>query len=248
MRVDVSMLGGFVVVVDGRAVDPERWGGERGRALVKLLALSRGHRLHREQVIDALWPELSLRAAAPRLHKATHMARRALGDQTAVATSEGTLALWPSAEVIVDVERFESLAMDVRTMSGDVAVAEALEVYRGDLLPDDLYEPWTDVARQRLRERHRELLRVAERWDALLAIDATDETAHLALAQLAVDAGDRVARCAGWTSWTGCSTRSSACRRATPPSVSGMSPRRCRSRCRCSIADRQGLGAGCRHR
>ena len=101
------------------------------------------------------------------------------------------MALWPSAEVVVDVERFESLAIDARTASGEVALAEALEVYRGDLLPDDLYEPWTDAPRQRLRERHRELLRVAGRWDALLAIDAADETAHLALAQLAVDAGDR---------------------------------------------------------
>ena len=49
------------------------------RALVKLLALRPGRRLPREQVIDLLWPDLLLEQAAPRLHKAAHYARTALG-------------------------------------------------------------------------------------------------------------------------------------------------------------------------
>ena len=47
----------------------------------ELLALTEGRSMHREQVMDALWPELSVDAAGPRLHKAAHYARRALGDQ-----------------------------------------------------------------------------------------------------------------------------------------------------------------------
>ena len=41
-------------------------------ALVKLLALAPGYRLHREQVMDALWPDLAPEAAAGNLRKAVH--------------------------------------------------------------------------------------------------------------------------------------------------------------------------------
>ena len=39
--------------------------------------LERGQRLHREQVMDLLWPEDTIAEAAPTLHKAVHFARRA---------------------------------------------------------------------------------------------------------------------------------------------------------------------------
>jgi DNA-binding SARP family transcriptional activator len=46
---------------------------------VKLLALARGRRATREQLIETLWPELAPRAGAANLHKAAHYARAALG-------------------------------------------------------------------------------------------------------------------------------------------------------------------------
>ena len=54
------MLGGFGVTVDGVAVPPEAWPRRHAAALVKLLALTEGRRLHREQVTEALWPGLDL--------------------------------------------------------------------------------------------------------------------------------------------------------------------------------------------
>jgi hypothetical protein len=48
---------------------------------VKLLALAPRHRLHREQVIDALWPDLPPDAGAANLRKAAHYRDRALRAQ-----------------------------------------------------------------------------------------------------------------------------------------------------------------------
>src|SRR4051795_1265090 len=79
MDVSVRLLGGFEVVVDGRAVHPQHWRRRSAAALVKLLALAPGRRMRREEVIDALWPDLLVDEAAPRLHKAAHYARTALG-------------------------------------------------------------------------------------------------------------------------------------------------------------------------
>src|SRR5215211_4114730 len=111
MRVRVELLGHFRVTVDGRAVSAGDWRRSRSVALVKLLALAPGHRLHREQAMDALWPELSPEAAAGNLRKAVHYARRAIGDRDVIRLVGGEmLALAPDAELVVDAVLFEAEA------------------------------------------------------------------------------------------------------------------------------------------
>src|SRR3954447_17867545 len=107
-RVEIRVLGGFEVSVDGRRVPAERWRQRRASGLVKLLALAPRHRLHREQVIDALWPDLPPAAGAANLRKAAHHARAALGAKDAVVLRRGQVSLWPDAEPAVDAERFET--------------------------------------------------------------------------------------------------------------------------------------------
>ena len=55
--VHLQLLGGFVVSVGDAAIPEAQWKSRRARSLVKLLALAPAHRLHRDQVIDSLWPE-----------------------------------------------------------------------------------------------------------------------------------------------------------------------------------------------
>src|SRR5690348_3456067 len=100
MAVDVHLLGGFDVVIDGVPVPSQPWRRQATAALVKVLALAAGHRLRREQLIDLLWPDLLVEQAAPRLHKAAHYARSALGPESVVLTGD-SVALFPDAEVVV---------------------------------------------------------------------------------------------------------------------------------------------------
>ena len=95
MSVQVRLLGGFEVVRDGVPVAAEAWVRRQAAQLVQLLALSRDRRLHREQVVDALWPGLSWDAAGPRLHKAAHYARRALDDPGAVVLRQELVVALP---------------------------------------------------------------------------------------------------------------------------------------------------------
>src|SRR3954451_15031948 len=183
MDVTVRMLGGFEVVVDGRAVHPHQWRRRSAAALVKLLALAPGRRMRREEVIDALWPELLVGEAAPRLHKAAHYARTALGTRDGVVLADDAVALLPAADVRLDVAEFE------QAPEPDAA----LDRYGGDLLPDDVYERWTEEHRDRLRLRRLALLRETGRWATLVAADPLDEEAHLRLVREHIDAGRRAA-------------------------------------------------------
>ncbi|MBA3844541.1 MAG: SARP family transcriptional regulator, partial [Actinobacteria bacterium] len=76
--VKLILLGGFAASVDGEPVAESAWRLKKARELVKLLALARGHHLHREQAMDILWPDRDPAAAANNLHQAVHIARRAL--------------------------------------------------------------------------------------------------------------------------------------------------------------------------
>ena len=155
MRVEIDLLGGFVVTVDGVAKPAAQWHRRHAAALVKLLALAPRARLHRDRVIDALWPDVGLDVALPRLHKAAHFARQALDSRDAVVLKDEVVSLFPSASVEVDATVFEAAA-DAALKSGPDSVepcVKAIALYRGDLLPDDLNEPWSEEPRDRLRAR-----------------------------------------------------------------------------------------------
>src|SRR5262245_32796860 len=102
MAVRVRLLGGFAATVDGAVVPDSAWRLKKARELVKLLALARGHRLHREVVMDVLWRDLAPPAAANNLHQAVHVARRALGADAIEGGGEGLLL---AAEGGVDARR-----------------------------------------------------------------------------------------------------------------------------------------------
>ena len=187
--------GASTVTVDGVPWRrPTRGRDGRRPSLVKVLALAPGRRLHREQVIDALWPDLPADAAVPRLHKAAHYARRALGDDAAASLllRNDMVALLPDAR---RARRRRRVPQPRRGGAGRRGrwtgpPARACWTVRRRLLPDDLYEPWAEEPRDGLRMLRLDLLRLTGRWDAVLEEDAADEQAHLALVRGHADRGD----------------------------------------------------------
>ena len=146
----------------GRDVRPLRWSS--------FSLWRRDRRLHREQVIEALWPGLSLEAAGPRLHKAAHYARRALGEGAAsLVLRNDVVALLPDGDVRVDVDEFRQLGEAALAEGTPAAAQRALGAYGGTLLPDDVYDAWTTQPRESLRLLHVDLLRLAGRWETCCA-------------------------------------------------------------------------------
>jgi DNA-binding SARP family transcriptional activator len=78
LDVSLDLLGRFAAVVDGTDVDERAWRLRKARTLVKVLALAPGRRLHREQTMELLWPDLTATAARNNLHQALHTLQRRL--------------------------------------------------------------------------------------------------------------------------------------------------------------------------
>jgi DNA-binding SARP family transcriptional activator/pimeloyl-ACP methyl ester carboxylesterase len=187
--IEITLLGEFAVTRDGSRVPDERWSRRQAASLVKFLALAPEHRAHREQVLDALWPDQPLDESAPKLHKAAHFVRRAVDDRAAVVLRGETVLLWPDDDVVVDAAGFAAGAEQALRGGGPAALTSALSCCGGDLLPDDPYDEWLDAPRAHLRRLRVDVLRRLGRWDDLIGLEPTDEQAHLAIARAHLDAG-----------------------------------------------------------
>jgi predicted ATPase/DNA-binding SARP family transcriptional activator/DNA-binding CsgD family transcriptional regulator len=209
--VRVWLFGGFRVSVGPRTVDHRAWRLRKAATLVKLLALAPGHRMHREQAIDVLWPDSGGGAASNSLRQVLHAARRALAPDTSegfryLRFEEESIALCPDGDLWIDVESFEEAASTARRDDEPAAYRAAIDLYAGPLLPEDRYERWSEQHRRELHETyvslHLGLALGLERYghygpaiEALLKVvaeDATREDVHFELMRLYALSGSRV--------------------------------------------------------
>jgi DNA-binding SARP family transcriptional activator/tetratricopeptide (TPR) repeat protein len=190
-EIHVTLLGRFAVTVGGVPVAEAGWKRRHAAAVVKVLALAPGRRLHREQVIDLVWPGDTIAEAVPKLHKAAHFARRAIGVPDSVVLRGDQVVLCPGGSVTVDAVRFGELARWALAAGDAAAAREALALYGGELLPADRYEEWAETRREQLSQSHLDLLRLDGRWEAVAELDPGDERAHLALMRRHAANGDR---------------------------------------------------------
>jgi DNA-binding SARP family transcriptional activator len=188
-------------------VAPEVWSQRKPAALVKLLALAPGHRLRREQVMDTLWPDLDVSAAAANLRKALHSARRSLAADAGaeLILSVGDLLCLPSDDLSVDVDEYWSLVATARRGRETDAYADAIAIYKDGLLPEDRYEDWAVAPRDELHadwsalvqefagllEARGDLNGAARAIQRLIATDPLREDNHARLMRLYTLAGRR---------------------------------------------------------
>ncbi len=211
-ELEIRLLGPFRIAVGGVAVEERAWGRRKSKTLIKLLALQPHHQLHREQMMELLWPEQEPEAALNNLHKTIHAARRALepalksgAESRFLVTQDQQISLRAVGGLWIDVEAFERQGSEA-LKSDDLAAGEAaLALYEGELLGEDLYEDWAAARRERLRRLHQQLLnhlarlheacgdhrQSIERLNQLVVADPSDEDAHRNLMRLYALTGNR---------------------------------------------------------
>ena len=127
-------------------------GSQKLLALLAYLALARPRGMHRrDTLVGLLWPELDQERARAALRHSIYRLRRALGPRAVVSRGDEDIGIDPTV-IRCDAAAFEDLLDSGST-------ADALALYRGDLLPGFFlsgapeFERWLDGERVRLRGR-----------------------------------------------------------------------------------------------
>ena len=206
----VELLGGFRVERNG-AARPVVWQRRSARTLTKLLAVHPRHSLHREEILELLWPDVPAKSALNRFGQALHAARRAFEPELLPRQSSAYLRLTESVlsleteHVVIDADHFQQLAESALGHGNEEAYESALAAYGGELLPEDRYHDWCAERRSFLAELHIRLLveladglekrgtqaAAADRLHEVLRHDPTREDVHRRLIVLYAAMGSR---------------------------------------------------------
>jgi SARP family transcriptional regulator, regulator of embCAB operon len=162
-QLGLKCFGGFHIAIKGRPVDLTAV-KPRARAVLRLLAIHAGNPVHREVLQAAFWPDADSDTGARNLHVAVSSLRTLLEPGVARGGSlfilrEGDayrLALPADAEVDLLAFSKAVAAARVARLRGEVGSAianfqQALDLYAGELLPEDGPAEWAIEPRERYR-------------------------------------------------------------------------------------------------
>ncbi|MCW5880382.1 MAG: winged helix-turn-helix domain-containing protein [Anaerolineae bacterium] len=165
MTLRFQALGSFAVYRAGQPLPRSIWGSHRALTLAKVLLTHRNQAIHKEQLAEWVWPTASADAAERNLYIATSDLRRALepdrpprspsryvhtdGDTIELTTNE----CWVDADLLLNAADVEPTAPHALQR-----LDEAVRLYGGVYLPDDLYADWAQVERERLALAHETIL------------------------------------------------------------------------------------------
>jgi LuxR family maltose regulon positive regulatory protein len=168
----ILCLGGFAIYRDGQQIKDAHWKGRQAKNLVKMLVAYQGQKCPRDVITDAFWSDASPAAQRANLASLIYRIRKTLdeaGDSidsaSCIVVNDEHLFLDPSrvwtdaGQFLLHLDRAERLRTTGDTVRSFEEYEKAFKLYRGEFLPDDLYDDWTVAARDRLRARYMNALR-----------------------------------------------------------------------------------------
>lgn len=152
----IRLLGRFAVLRGSEEIPPRAFGGRLPQQLLRLLALRRGTLVPKDVIAEALWPERRPADAGGNIEVLVSRIRRALGNRTLVQTGPGGYALTGDGRCWVDAEAFLAAVEAGRALLAErpaealVSFRNALEIWSGEPLAEDMYVEWAQENRRHL--------------------------------------------------------------------------------------------------
>lgn len=164
----ISTFGRFGLAAGGSSLTPEKWDRKQALLLLKFLVTRLGRVIHREVLIENLWPEADEKSGRARLKVNVHALRRELrnaGISDSILETVGDAYTLRREGVWVDSVMFENCIatgsnhqQQQQWTDAIERYAEAQRLYRGDYLEEDIHAEWCAEERDRLREVYLDML------------------------------------------------------------------------------------------
>jgi len=167
LRYKINLLGGFSIKIGSKTVREEDFDRPIHARLLKYLILHRGISLPKGKIIEDIWrnkqtakTHRTLNTILSHIRKILHP----LGEKNlSIRGSKGEVGFYPDDRFEIDIDEFEKKVKKARMEAwhdiekGKALLKEAIELYKGDLLPADDDE-WIELERERLRTAYSQAL------------------------------------------------------------------------------------------
>lgn len=207
------MLGDFGAEAGALRMGARDFKHRKALLLLKYLLLQTDFSTHKDMVLEALWPGLDTIAASSQLYKCVYYLRHALHKlfpqehpKSLLSYEQERLSLVLPVKVVTDAWFFESMAKTALLNGSKAELVRTLAAWKGDLLPSDLQEAWTEEPRQHLKDLYLEVMRrvafifyeekrfqeAADLFRQILHREVLDEAANLGLMRCLALQGKRL--------------------------------------------------------
>jgi len=208
----IACFGMFRLLVGTSPLQQVKWRTSKARELFAYLVHHRGTFVHKEKIVEDIWPNQEKERALGYLHTCIYQIRKTirsfrLEERMRVTYNNDAYGLLMHG-IPCDAEEFLRLA-ERRDPAGAETVADwerAVQLYGGHYFEEDDF-PWADPHKQRLLNVYLELVRAladhymrsgrpdqaASHLRELLAKDPLHEEAHRRLLECLAEIGDRAA-------------------------------------------------------
>jgi DNA-binding SARP family transcriptional activator len=159
----VRLFGGLHVKAPHGVVSERDWTKRKSRLLFSMLVARGGTDVPRGEIIEYLWPDMDEERGLSNFYVVWSAMKRALSprgsDQSSpfVQHAHGVCRI-VSDNVTSDLDQFKAATSRARAAHADrdpntelVALRQALDLYRGDVLPGDVYDDWFGAVRERFK-------------------------------------------------------------------------------------------------
>ncbi|NOK58156.1 MAG: hypothetical protein GFH25_541210n2 [Chloroflexi bacterium AL-N10] len=176
----IRLLNQFSITVGQRDITQVIQSSRIIQQMITLLALNDQHSLHREQLVEHLWPEedYDVNVKFNRLFQHLHRARALLKSDKCIdilSIQNEVVTLASPEELLVDVVEFRQAASVARNTQIPADYQTALALYSGELLPDDSTD-WVHLEREQISMQYHDLLSEAAQIQLIRGhtVDAID--------------------------------------------------------------------------
>ena len=211
-RLSFRLFGGFELRRGAWEVDEAEWKRRVAARLVRLLLCRGGEPVTEDELIEAFWPDKPAGAGRRSLQVAVSAARGVLdvpgSELSRLVAGEHSYRLVLGPGDTVDAYEFERVAATALEAAGSerrARLAAAASLWGGEPLPEEKYSDWAIPWRERLIDRHAEVLAAlieahsgagdlgaaADVARRLVDLDPVNEAAHRQLIVAYARAGQR---------------------------------------------------------
>lgn len=160
-QIEAFYLGPFRVFVNNQSI--ENWPGKKGKSIFAYLLLNHKKKVYRDILMDIFWQKSSPDSARNCLNVTIHGLRRILEDldpiNEFILFQDECYYFNPEIDISLDIEEFRKTWRYAQSVEQDKGLSVAISeferaggLYQGDFLEDELYDSWSSLDRENLRE------------------------------------------------------------------------------------------------